>query len=204
MSETFSLSCQPQPLPHIRRTIPAARKGGVTSLCRVGLPSWRQWRVLVGEAGRGCLCVFLFWKAPSAGGSSSPHFITGWASLSFEHRCSQPPEIHRGEEKQRHSAFGLHLFAECFHRWDFLCTLPETGMRGRLSPATGHCHQIAPKSSYPLVKQPWKSLTLPKTVIWAVPSPCKDRGFVFRHGSQAKTPPRMLLPATSSSEKKSV
>lgn len=149
MSETFSLSCQPQPLPHIRRTIPAARKGGVTSLCRVGLPSWRQWRVLVGEAGRGCLCVFLFWKAPSAGGSSSPHFITGWASLSFEHRCSQPPEIHRGEEKQRHSAFGLHLFAECFHRWDFLCTLPETGMRGRLSPATGHCHQIAPKSSYP-------------------------------------------------------
>uniref|UniRef100_A0A452SRX8 Transcription elongation factor n=1 Tax=Ursus americanus TaxID=9643 RepID=A0A452SRX8_URSAM len=28
MSETFSLPCQPQPLPHIRRTIAAARKGG--------------------------------------------------------------------------------------------------------------------------------------------------------------------------------
>lgn len=32
------------------------------------------------------------------------------------------------------------------------------------------------------------------------PSPCKGRGFVFRHGSQTKTPLRVLLPATSSSE----
>lgn len=117
----------PQMLPHIRSSVLTAEKGpcaqGLTSLYRVGLQSWRSWRVAGGEAGKECRCMFSFGKAPGWDGGSSPHFIRGRASSSFEHRGNQSlptPSSRSTEEKQQHSAFGPHLFTKYFNRCYFL------------------------------------------------------------------------------------
>lgn len=98
MSVSFFLPCHPQELPHLRSSRPTAPNGGwqgavlpacTEQVCRAGDSG-----ALLGRQGqRTRVCVFSFWKAPSQGGDSSRHFITGWASLSFEHRWNQPPEI---------------------------------------------------------------------------------------------------------------
>lgn len=98
MSVSFFLPCHPQELPHLRSSRPTAPNGGwrgavlpacTEQVCRAGDSG-----ALLGRQGqRTRVCVFSFWKAPSQGGDSSRHFITGWASQSFEHRWNQPPEI---------------------------------------------------------------------------------------------------------------
>lgn len=202
-SVSFSLSCHSQMLPHIRRSISTAQKGPHTW---GAAPACAEWVCRAGESGglllrrRGesaCVCV-LFWKAPSKGGGSSPHFITGWAGLSFEHRCNQPParDPQRGRKT---TALGIWTTPLCkaLSQMIFPLNLATTGMGGRLSPIRGAWPPNAPRSSSP----PKPALEKPYITQGCnpgCPSSCKGRGFVFRHGSHAKTPPRGLLPATSS------
>lgn len=157
----------PQMLPHIRNSKPTAKKG-LTGLCRVDLQSWRSWWVVIGEAGRECTGMCVFWKVPGWDGSSShissedgqvPHLSTEGVSCSTPHH----PVPHR---KTTALSTWTTLLYKALSQMLFPLNLATPGVR-KAEVCQRGLSRGAPRSSSlpkaaPFPRQPWKSSGYPR------------------------------------------